>query len=298
MTSSQDFIVKIVFILVQCKIGGKTMKNKIGPPPWFKGFVIGCLVASLITSGIQPVTASVNDNLGSAFSSLTAWLGIGKENNVPADSEFSNASLVEKVNYLEDKLDKVFQSASSGKTLLAGTLGMDTSGGLPTFSLINQQISQTRTDYYNAGVSAADGRSAPGTVNYQSGYNAGFSAGSSGKVTMASGSANVSIAYSNSYYILDTGLRGVIPKNVIVLIPDPNGSWHVVGSGWQDNYPLYKGDLYLESARTHTRCVYDYQNKSGKVYSTLGLSYNNGKLYMTSSAELIVTGTAYWYVLY
>lgn len=115
---------------------------------------------------------------------------------------------------------------------------------------------------------------------------------------MASGSTSVSIDYRKSYYILDTGLRGVTPKNAIVLISDPSGYWHAVGTGWEDNYPLYKGDLYLESTRTHTRCVFDYQNNSGKVYSSLGLSYNDGKLYMTSSAELIVSGTAYWYVLY
>lgn len=87
------------------------MKNKkfnsASPPQGSKGFVAGCLVTAVLTLAMQPTNAAVGDNLDSAFTVLADWLGMNKEDNVPLEDEFETASLVEKVNYLERRVNVV-----------------------------------------------------------------------------------------------------------------------------------------------------------------------------------------------
>ena len=69
------------------------MNKRLGPPPSFKGFVVGCLTASLIACGLQPVTAAVDDNLGSLGIKIADALGVGKENNIPGEDNFKEAEV-------------------------------------------------------------------------------------------------------------------------------------------------------------------------------------------------------------
>lgn len=64
-----------------------------------------------VATSIVTADAGVNDNMDSPLITVANWLGMGKEDSVPTD--FDAATLVEKVNYLEDKLVEQ-QSTGSG----------------------------------------------------------------------------------------------------------------------------------------------------------------------------------------
>lgn len=62
---------------------------------------------------MQPATAAVDDNLGSAFTVLAEALGIGKENSIPEEADFKEASLTEKLNYIEGNVADLTSAVGS-----------------------------------------------------------------------------------------------------------------------------------------------------------------------------------------
>ncbi len=73
--------------------------------PFLSGVAIavGCCI---LISGIHSY-AGVTDNTGSGLKKLMVALGIGKEDETPADKDaFDSATLTEKVNYIASKLDE------------------------------------------------------------------------------------------------------------------------------------------------------------------------------------------------
>lgn len=153
------------------------------PHSEFRLYVVLVTIMSGVILSASPVTAAVNDNLDAAFVKLSEWLGIGKESSTPTASNFNNATLVEKVNYLEDKLDSVFQSASNGKTLLASKAGMTGLTGTPTFKEINDFVVTKKSSEYNSAYNSAynSSYSSAYTRGYnekkQTGYDEGYAKG-------------------------------------------------------------------------------------------------------------------------
>lgn len=61
----------------------------------------------------------MSDNLEVVSKTLNEWLGVGKESVVPTDEQYPNASLVEKVNYLQQEIKSMKEdgiASSGGKT--------------------------------------------------------------------------------------------------------------------------------------------------------------------------------------
>ncbi|MEY8425316.1 hypothetical protein AALB52_21900 [Lachnospiraceae bacterium 38-14] len=80
---------------------------------------------------------------------------------------------------LNTETSNLGKSVADGKALLASTISAwgNPTASDATFEVLNTnmaaEFAATRDAAYSQGVAAADGRAAPGTVNYQSGYNQG-----------------------------------------------------------------------------------------------------------------------------
>ncbi len=80
---------------------------------------------------------------------------------------------------LNTETSNLGKSVADGKALLASTISAwgNPTASNATFEVLNTnmaaEFAATRDAAYSQGVAAADGRAAPGTVNYQSGYNQG-----------------------------------------------------------------------------------------------------------------------------
>jgi hypothetical protein len=112
---------------------------------------------------------------------------------------------------------------------------------------MSTNIDTVANNYYGAGVTAADNRSAPGTVNYQSGYNAGYSDGAPSTTLLWTNSnpnsafpaqtlsINLSsydsiLIFSKHSYDSSTSIKiGIIPVN---------GSFHVLANGGGESSAL------------------------------------------------------------
>lgn len=99
-------------------------------------------------------SASVTDSLDSFAVQLAEWVGFGQEENTPDDY---SGTVVERVNYLNSRLNDAYNSASNGKIALQRTLseastdvGVTNSLGIEEpakFSDIDQQLSTVLLQY-------------------------------------------------------------------------------------------------------------------------------------------------------
>lgn len=106
----------------------KDRKNSFTPPIKFNmpSFLLGVIISVAVATSIVAADAGVNDNMDSPLITVANWLGIGNESKTPDKDKFDTASLVEKVNYLEDQLSNISEnlpqeSESAGSDFALGT---------------------------------------------------------------------------------------------------------------------------------------------------------------------------------
>lgn len=94
-------------------------------------------------------------------------------------SSIDNGTVTGALSSLNAETSVLKKSVADGKALLASTISAwgNPTASDATFEVLNTnmaaEFAATRDAAYSQGVAAADGRAAPGTVNYQSGYNQG-----------------------------------------------------------------------------------------------------------------------------
>lgn len=79
-----------------------------------KGLALGLCSAFLI-SGIKPVHAAIGDGADAAIEAFAEFIGLGNEALYPTKEEYNEASLVEKVNYLKEKVESMENTSISFK---------------------------------------------------------------------------------------------------------------------------------------------------------------------------------------
>ena len=89
---------------------GRRMERTKFATGLFTGVAIGLMIAITTESAI----AGVNDNSDGVFATIAEFLGVGKEANVPID--YTDVSLVEKVNYLAEKVSQVEKQVADAAT--------------------------------------------------------------------------------------------------------------------------------------------------------------------------------------
>lgn len=108
------------------------------------------------------------------------------------------AGHTETLSRMGEEMTDLGKSVADGKALVAKAIsdkGVSTATDA-VFAVLADNIRQMAANQYSAGVTAADGRAAPGTVNYQSGYNSGWNQG----VAAADNRANSNSAnWQNGY---------------------------------------------------------------------------------------------------
>lgn len=113
-----------------------------------KCLLLGSICATMVTSSIT-ANAAINDNLDTFAVQLSEWLGFGKEDVLP---DAYGGSLIERMNYMNERLDQVFQCASDGKLLLQSslaTIGLDAGVSSP-LGVSDPASFEAINDYLNA----------------------------------------------------------------------------------------------------------------------------------------------------
>ena len=111
------------------------------------------------------------------------------------DSEWTHAKTVEMsdgstlddtVSNINREITATKKSVSDGKSAVASAITAQgvTTAADATFNVMAANIDTMATNKYNAGIMAADARTNVNSANYKAGYDAGVTAGSSGKYTL------------------------------------------------------------------------------------------------------------------
>lgn len=115
---------------------------------WGGNYVYANVNDNVLNSALEVKVGETNDSgrstLFGLLNQLFDVIGIAHIDSVPEDDEYPQATLVEKVNYIEKELRSVFQSASDGKLLLQSSLaneGISISKTTPQdFDTINRSL--------------------------------------------------------------------------------------------------------------------------------------------------------------
>lgn len=237
--------------------------------------------------------AGITDNLSTLEAEILDFFGVSNRSAVPTEAQFDDATLVQKVNYLEDKLNQVFQSASNGKASVAGELtrlGVTTANNA-AFSTIKSNITELSKNRYNAGVSAG----------YNSGVSAGYSNGfTAGKSSAESEAQNLSkIIFGQTYtkvseVLYEAGKTYPVTTNIDCIHGSGYGNRVIraigIRSACTTNYQHYGVFRMLDM--NAMQCIFSC-NYDGPYYHYTYAPTLSGRIVDRTSGKVICSGNFY-----